>query len=915
MTGKRSHIIGIVACVLVLLHSLYLVLNGTASLLYVGNVLLHVPVGIVSLVVVVLAVRRLLKGKSWTIRSLILAVLVASVVTGLVVLVVGNTVRMRSTLLIHGVTGVSIVAIVLYALLQHSSLRQKSTVVATLFGGFALIGLSQLAVDRSTDVITNEILPPLTMADAAMGGANGPFFPSPVATADGDLIPSEYFVDSKSCGRSGCHVDAYDQWSKSAHRFSSFNNQWYRKSIEYMQEVAGTTAPQWCAGCHDHALLFAGKMDAPVSEFIDTEAAQAGLGCISCHAIKEVKNTGGNAAFVLEYPDLHDLATSENPVLLTLHDLTIHLDPEPHRRSFLKPFHIEQSAEFCSSCHKVHLDEPVNGYRWVRGFNTYDNWQASGVSHQGARSFYQPETPQTCVSCHMPATVSDDPGNDGGTIRGHEFVAANTALAVANDDPAHLAVTESFLQSNQLRVDIFAVSKPGQSDLFEPASSPVDDPTIQIATTFAAGEEQAENVGSGGATAQAIEVLAPLTDRSIVLEPATTVRLDVVVRTLGLGHFFPTGTVDAQEAWLEVKVTDARNRVIFWSGNTDADGNVDPSAHFYRSLMIDERGNPIDKRNAFASRSVVYVNLIPPGGADVGHFIFDVPEDVSEVTVEAKLNYRKFIKEHTIFAYAGEMDNGSGEFARGYDDRDWKAGSVTNVSGALQSVPDVPIVVMAADSLSLGVGDIDLPEASQDAYGRWTDYGIGLLRSGDLHGAAAAFDRAVDLNPENSNAWVNLARVYVEEGDIDAAQPLLARALELDESNTKAHYFLGVALKALAEYDQALEHLRLVADRFPTDRVVLNQIGRILFLKEQFGEAIDTFRKVLLIDAEDLMAHYNLMIAYRAAGDSESSTAHQLRYERYKADERAEARSRLYRLQDPNANNESQSVHFHRSSL
>jgi len=45
------------------------------------------------------------------------------------------------------------------------------------------------------------------------------------------------------------------------------------------------------------------------------------------------------------------------------------------------------TAEFCSSCHKVHLDVAVNRYRWIRGFNEYDNWQASGVSGQGARAF------------------------------------------------------------------------------------------------------------------------------------------------------------------------------------------------------------------------------------------------------------------------------------------------------------------------------------------------------------------------------------------------------------------------------------------------------------------------------------------------------------------------------------------------
>ena len=56
----------------------------------------------------------------------------------------------------------------------------------------------------------------------------------------------------------------------------------------------------------------------------------------------------------------------------------------------MKPFVREQTADFCSTCHKVHLDTHVNNYRWIRGFNDYDNWQASGVSGFGARSFYYP---------------------------------------------------------------------------------------------------------------------------------------------------------------------------------------------------------------------------------------------------------------------------------------------------------------------------------------------------------------------------------------------------------------------------------------------------------------------------------------------------------------------------------------------
>ncbi len=59
----------------------------------------------------------------------------------------------------------------------------------------------------------------------------------------------------------------------------------------------------------------------------------------------------------------------------------------------------------------------------------------------------------------------------------------------------------------------------------------------------------------------------------------------------------------------------------------DGNGPVDPGAHFYRSLQVDAHGNPINKRNAWATRAVVYVRLIPPGAADTVHYRLHIPNN------------------------------------------------------------------------------------------------------------------------------------------------------------------------------------------------------------------------------------------------------------------------------------------------
>ncbi len=151
-------------------------------------------------------------------------------------------------------------------------------------------------------------------------------------------------------------------------------------------------------------------------------------------------------------------------------------------------------------------------------------------------------------------------------------------------------------------MDIFALS-PAQAPLKPGAVAQSD-----LNTTFAVGEE-AESKVTAAAGGEAAPITAPLNRVQPALRRGDTVRVDVVVRTKKVGHFFPGGTVDAYDTWLELKGTDDKGQTIFWSGMVEDNGKgpVEKGAHFYRSLQIDAHGNPINKRNAWATRAVVYV--------------------------------------------------------------------------------------------------------------------------------------------------------------------------------------------------------------------------------------------------------------------------------------------------------------------
>jgi len=902
-----------------------------ATITYAVVDLFHVAVGVLAFLLLLVSCVPLFRGAANLARVgwMLLAV---GTLLGIALIKIGTPLRLWNWLYAHIVLCVLGVLLLVASWLNSKGWLGPTNVIRAL--RFSSLGILALAIsaglwwtreagwrDARANRIINPPIAPVSM-DREGDGVSGKFFPSSAQTIHDVNIPSEYFMKSDACQR--CHADIYAQWNSSMHHFSSFNNQWYRKSIEYMQDVVGVKPSKWCAGCHDPALLYSGLFDTPIKKIVNRPEARAGLGCLMCHSIVEVKSTMGQGDFFLEYPKLHELAASENPVIRSLHDFVVRLNPEPHRRTFLKPFMRSEAAEFCSSCHKVHLDVPVNHYRWIRGFNEYDNWQASGVSGQGARSFYYPKSPSNCADCHMPLVRSNDDGNVNGYVHSHRFPGANTAVPTANEDQTQLEATRKFLQANQLSVDIFAVSPAGK-ERSEPARNELG--KQELSTTFAVGEESEAALPKGEA-GEVRAITAPIDRTDAAVRRGDDVRVDVVVRTRGVGHFFPGGTVDAFDVWLELEASDGKGQTIFWSGQVEDNGKgpVDPRAHFYRSLQIDGHGRVINKRNAWATRSVVYVHLIPPGAADTVHYHLHVPENCGDqITLVAKLNYRKFSWYNTQFSFAGveapetkRTSSAEKITTPDYDDRHFVfTGDTSNVSGNLKAIPDLPITVLAKDIKTLRVlpGSAPAPQPKivsvKEEWTRWNDYGIGLFLQGDLKGAAAAFEEITAADPRNPDGWTNIGRVLLQEGDTAGARRVLEESLGINANLARTNFFYAKALREDGDYDGAIAHFKTVVEQFPRDRVVHNELGRVLFLEKRYADAVAEFEKTLAIDPEDLQAHYNLMLCYAGLVEETKAEEHKARYLRFKADEAAQAITGPYRERHPEDNNERQAIHEH----
>src|SRR5260370_41530707 len=94
----------------------------------------------------------------------------------------------------------------------------------------------------------------------------------------------------------------------------------------------------------------------------------------------------------------------------------------------------------------------------------------------------------------------------------------------------------------------------------------------ELSTTFAVGEESEAALPQGPA-GEVRAITAPIDRTAAAVRRGDDVRVDVVVRTRTVGHFFPGGTLAAFEVWLELQAKAEKAQTISWSGKVEDEGN------------------------------------------------------------------------------------------------------------------------------------------------------------------------------------------------------------------------------------------------------------------------------------------------------------------------------------------------------
>ena len=375
-----------------------------------------------------------------------------------------------------------------------------------------------------------------------------------------------------------CHADVASHWMHSAHAYASFDNPWYRASIDQFRAARSKEESRFCAGCHDPLLLMSGDIDQEVKP--DNELAYAGITCLVCHSVESTR-PDGNASFTL----------TDAPVLLP--DPASPEEIEAHRaRLTMQPL---RTAALCGSCHRSFSGSAIGNENHLPGIDDLGDWASSAFA--GAVQDHLTSVEEnSCQGCHMGTVAASDAemaGASDGTVSSHRWAASHTAMAAQLPDAKHAQQASDELEGAVV-VDIGAVH---------------------------AGKRR---------------YVLPEESR---LRGGERLVFDVLLENQAAGHRFPGGVRDMHDVWVEVEVRDAAGRLLAISRPT-ADGNDD--VFVLRTTILDAAAEPEILHQVHRFSAPAFDRTLPAHDARAVRYSMVLPHKLElPLRVGARLLHRK----------------------------------------------------------------------------------------------------------------------------------------------------------------------------------------------------------------------------------------------------------------------------------
>jgi len=157
-----------------------------------------------------------------------------------------------------------------------------------------------------------------------------------------------------------------------------------------------------------------------------------------------------------------------------------------------------------------------------------------------------------------------------------------------------------------------------------------------------------------------------------------------------------------------------------------------------------------------------------------------------------------------------------------------------------------------------------------------------FFKAGEADNAIAEYREALKLNPDNFQAHHKLGFLLynVKNRDEEGMRHYM-KAIQLDPSDPRINYDLGMALGHQGKHDQAIRHLSAAAQRMPVRldvqynlADVRYNLGLVLLQKGAFKQSAANLAEAVRLEPEKADFHYQLALALAALGQIGEAITH-----------------------------------------
>jgi tetratricopeptide (TPR) repeat protein len=155
----------------------------------------------------------------------------------------------------------------------------------------------------------------------------------------------------------------------------------------------------------------------------------------------------------------------------------------------------------------------------------------------------------------------------------------------------------------------------------------------------------------------------------------------------------------------------------------------------------------------------------------------------------------------------------------------------------------------------------------------YNNRGLAKQAKGDLDAAIVDFNRAIQLNPKDAVAYSNRGNAKRDKGDLDGAILDYNRAIRLDPKYAYAYYNRGLAKKQKSDLDGAIADYNRVIELDPKFAKAYCDRGVAKRRKDDLDGAISDYDRTVELDPKYAIAYFNRGNAKDDKGDLEGAIA------------------------------------------